>query len=149
MMIKVLSLLSTLSLTTAFVPTALRQQTTSVALRMADDDVFDQEQFIAEGREMRLKYLEEQAMFALKIACENYGTLLICMSFCVCVLLNAGLCINGLPVRRRRKRYYPIRRHVCFASYLPRGLCLALPYLSSLSLPTFDRPQAVPSFPMQ
>jgi len=35
--------------------------------------VFDQEQFIAESKEMRLKHLEEQAMFALKIAVENYG----------------------------------------------------------------------------
>ena len=43
-------------------------------MRMADTEtIFDQEQFIAEGREMRMKYLEEQAMFALKIACENYG----------------------------------------------------------------------------
>jgi phosphoadenosine phosphosulfate reductase len=33
---------------------------------------FDQEQFIAESKEMRLKHLEEQAMFSLKIACENY-----------------------------------------------------------------------------
>jgi len=35
--------------------------------------VFDQEQFIEESKEMRLKHLEEQAMFALKIAVENYG----------------------------------------------------------------------------
>jgi hypothetical protein len=34
---------------------------------------FDQEQYIAESKEMRLKHLEEQAMFALKIAVENYG----------------------------------------------------------------------------
>ena len=40
-------------------------------VRMAE--VFDQEAFIAESKEMRLKHLEEQAMFALKIACENYG----------------------------------------------------------------------------
>eukprot|EP01083_Nonionella_stella_P077628 212067_1 len=41
---------------------------------MADDaKVFDQEAFIAESKEMRLKHLEEQAMFSLKIACENYG----------------------------------------------------------------------------
>ncbi|KAJ1634041.1 phosphoadenosine-phosphosulfate reductase [Pavlovales sp. CCMP2436] len=33
---------------------------------------FDQEGFIAESKELRLKHLEEQAMFALKIACENY-----------------------------------------------------------------------------
>lgn len=36
-------------------------------------EVFDQEQFIAESKEMRLNHLEEQAMFALKIAVENYG----------------------------------------------------------------------------
>jgi len=40
--------------------------------RMAEEQ-FDQEAFIAESKEMRLKYLEEQAMFALKIAVENYG----------------------------------------------------------------------------
>eukprot|EP00574_Skeletonema_japonicum_P001907 CAMPEP_0201740614 /NCGR_PEP_ID=MMETSP0593-20130828/46393_1 /ASSEMBLY_ACC=CAM_ASM_000672 /TAXON_ID=267983 /ORGANISM="Skeletonema japonicum, Strain CCMP2506" /LENGTH=447 /DNA_ID=CAMNT_0048234935 /DNA_START=17 /DNA_END=1360 /DNA_ORIENTATION=- len=46
----------------------------SSALGMAEDDkVFDQEAYIAESKEMRLKYLEEQAMFSLKIACENYG----------------------------------------------------------------------------
>jgi len=33
---------------------------------------FDQEAFIAESKEMRLKYLEEQAMFALKTSCENF-----------------------------------------------------------------------------
>ena len=71
-MIKVLSILSSLSLAMAFVPTALRQQPTT--MRMADTEtIFDQEQFIAAGRDMRMKYLEEQAMFALKIACENYG----------------------------------------------------------------------------
>ena len=47
---------------------------TSSPLAMADDaEVFDQEAYIAESKEMRLKHLEEQAMFALKIACENYG----------------------------------------------------------------------------
>jgi len=39
---------------------------------MAEEAVFDQEAFNAEGKEMRLKYLEEQAMYALKISCENY-----------------------------------------------------------------------------
>jgi len=34
---------------------------------------FDQEVFIKESKDMRMKYLEDQAMFALKIACENYG----------------------------------------------------------------------------
>ena len=56
--------------TTGVTPTSF-----SSALRMADDDdkIFDQEAYIAESKEMRLKHLEEQAMFALKIACENYG----------------------------------------------------------------------------
>ncbi|KAL3808065.1 hypothetical protein ACHAXA_007186 [Cyclostephanos tholiformis] len=46
----------------------------SSALSMADDvKIFDQEAYISESREMRLKHLEEQAMFALKIAAENYG----------------------------------------------------------------------------
>merc|ERR1719384_1174246 len=36
-------------------------------------EIFDQEAYIAESKEMRLKHLEEQAMFALKIAVENYG----------------------------------------------------------------------------
>lgn len=55
----------------AFAPasrsTAVRN---SVALAA---EQFDQEQFIAESKEMRLKHLEEQAMYALKISCENYG----------------------------------------------------------------------------
>ena len=33
---------------------------------------YDQEQFIAESKAMRLKHLEEQAMYALKISCENF-----------------------------------------------------------------------------
>ena len=41
----------------------------SVAARAAS---YDQEQFIAESKEMRLKHLEEQAMYALKISCENF-----------------------------------------------------------------------------
>jgi phosphoadenosine phosphosulfate reductase len=40
---------------------------------MSDAPQFDQEAFISESKEMRLKHLEEQAMFALKIAVENYG----------------------------------------------------------------------------
>ena len=36
-------------------------------------DVFDQEQFNIEWKKMRLKYLEEQAMYALKISCKNYS----------------------------------------------------------------------------
>lgn len=59
------------NLVSGFAPTATRTPT-STAVRMAGD-IFDQEQFIAESKEMRLKYLEEQAMFALKIAVENYG----------------------------------------------------------------------------
>ena len=42
--------------------------TPRAAVRMG----FDQEAFIAESKEMRLKYLEEQAMFALKTSCENF-----------------------------------------------------------------------------
>jgi len=34
---------------------------------------FDQEQFNSIGKDMRLKYLEEQSMYALKVSCENYG----------------------------------------------------------------------------
>jgi len=40
---------------------------------LQSDKIFDQEAYIAESKEMRLKHLEEQAMFALKIAVENYG----------------------------------------------------------------------------
>ena len=63
----------------AFVPTKMsvaRGTASTVARSMAegdDDSAFDQEKFIAESKEMRLKHLEEQAMFALKISCENYG----------------------------------------------------------------------------
>jgi hypothetical protein len=45
----------------------------SVAVEMGEKPVFDQEQFIQESKDMRMKHLEEQAMFALKIAAENYG----------------------------------------------------------------------------
>jgi len=58
-------------LATAFVPAnrpaAVRNSNMPVAAEQ-----FDQEQFIAESKEMRLKHLEEQAMYALKISCENY-----------------------------------------------------------------------------
>jgi len=66
----------------AFVPTTpkfgnvvARSAKTSSSLKMAEEaaEIFDQEAFIAESKEMRLKHLEEQAMFALKIAVENYG----------------------------------------------------------------------------
>merc|ERR1719261_1810040 len=36
-------------------------------------EAFDQEAFIQESKDMRMKHLEEQAMYALKISCENYG----------------------------------------------------------------------------
>ena len=62
------------TLTAGFSP--LAGYSTSVkansAMKMAEE-VFDQEAYIAESKEMRLKHLEEQAMFALKIAVENYG----------------------------------------------------------------------------
>ena len=67
---------SLLSTSLAFVPTAFRR-TVNVMGKMASveaETVFDQEQYIAESKEMRLKHREEQSMLALKIACENYGT---------------------------------------------------------------------------
>ena len=57
------------AVTSAFAPNRMAAKPSS--LQMAEEQ-FDQEQFIAESKEMRLKHLEEQAMFALKIACENY-----------------------------------------------------------------------------
>ncbi|KAL3913786.1 MAG: hypothetical protein SGARI_000480 [Bacillariaceae sp.] len=59
----------------AFAPSASSIRKTNVAMSVAAEDkvAFDQEQFIAESKEMRLKHLEEQAMYALKISCENYG----------------------------------------------------------------------------
>eukprot|EP00535_Pseudo-nitzschia_heimii_P007729 CAMPEP_0197189532 /NCGR_PEP_ID=MMETSP1423-20130617/19902_1 /TAXON_ID=476441 /ORGANISM="Pseudo-nitzschia heimii, Strain UNC1101" /LENGTH=429 /DNA_ID=CAMNT_0042641667 /DNA_START=94 /DNA_END=1383 /DNA_ORIENTATION=- len=48
-------------------PAAVRSSIVPVAAEQ-----FDQEQFIAESKEMRLKHLEEQAMYSLKISCENY-----------------------------------------------------------------------------
>eukprot|EP00539_Tryblionella_compressa_P015515 CAMPEP_0178844518 /NCGR_PEP_ID=MMETSP0746-20121128/16853_1 /TAXON_ID=913974 /ORGANISM="Nitzschia punctata, Strain CCMP561" /LENGTH=438 /DNA_ID=CAMNT_0020508465 /DNA_START=108 /DNA_END=1424 /DNA_ORIENTATION=+ len=61
----------------AFAPahTASFSKPSSSSLNVAAEDKkvgFDQEQFIAESKEMRLKHLEEQAMYALKISCENY-----------------------------------------------------------------------------
>ena len=38
-----------------------------------DAPIFDQEQFNKDAKEMRLKHLEEQAMYGLKISVENYG----------------------------------------------------------------------------
>jgi len=62
--------LSCLATASAFAPSrpAFKAAT---SVRMAE--AFDQEQFIAESKEMRLKHLEEQAMYALKISVENYG----------------------------------------------------------------------------
>jgi len=51
-----------------FVPSATSSTTSFMA-----EELFDQEQFNQEGKDMRLKYLEEQAMYALKISCDNYG----------------------------------------------------------------------------
>lgn len=65
--------------TEGFAPTFPRSSTQYFGLAMADTaekveaKIFDQEQFIEESKTMRLNHLEEQAMYALKIACENYG----------------------------------------------------------------------------
>jgi len=67
--------------TSAFVPqiprSAAPHHASTTTMKMADTaeevKIFDQEQFIEESKEMRLKHLEEQAMYALKIAVENYG----------------------------------------------------------------------------
>jgi len=70
------AVLSWLQAVSAFAPSAGRPHVArhASAVQMADDaKIFDQEAFIAESKEMRLKHLEEQAMFALKIAVENYG----------------------------------------------------------------------------
>ena len=62
------------SLTSAFVAPNVASSKAAVAKSaLFEGPVFDQEQFIAESKEMRLKHLEDQAMFALKIAVENYG----------------------------------------------------------------------------
>jgi 3'-phosphoadenosine 5'-phosphosulfate sulfotransferase (PAPS reductase)/FAD synthetase len=52
----------------AFAPSSKSAFKPSSGLKMA----FDQEQFIAETKEMRMKHLEEQAMYALKTSCEGY-----------------------------------------------------------------------------
>jgi phosphoadenylyl-sulfate reductase (thioredoxin) len=59
------------TMTSAFAPSRPAFSKVSTGLKMAEQ--FDQEQYIAESKEMRLKHLEEQSMFALKIAVENYG----------------------------------------------------------------------------
>lgn len=48
-------------------PAAIRSSSMPVSAEQ-----FDQEQFIAESKDMRLKHLEDQAMYALKVSCENY-----------------------------------------------------------------------------
>lgn len=48
-------------------------QLADTAEKTVEAKAFDQEQFIDESKAMRLKHLEEQAMYALKIACEGYG----------------------------------------------------------------------------
>jgi len=58
------------SMSFGFAPQATFTRSTAVKM---GEEIFDQEAYIAESKEMRLKHLEEQAMFALKIACENYG----------------------------------------------------------------------------
>jgi len=64
--------------TSAFAPSAQKafsrvgiQQKSNTVTFMAES--FDQEQFNSIGKDMRLKYLEEQSMYALKVSCENYG----------------------------------------------------------------------------
>lgn len=66
-----ISQVTTAFTTPTFGNVAARSSMSTTTTQMAEQ--FDQEAFIAESKEMRLKYLEEQAMFALKIAVENYG----------------------------------------------------------------------------
>ena len=61
------------SFTNAFATPAFSRTGVTSKTTLRDAPIFDQEQFIAESKEMRIKHLEEQAMFALKIAVENYG----------------------------------------------------------------------------
>lgn len=61
------AVLCSVPLASAFVAPKVAFKSPSMAL-----GAFDQEQYIAESKEMRLKHLEEQAMFALKISCENF-----------------------------------------------------------------------------
>eukprot|EP00520_Triparma_pacifica_P010216 CAMPEP_0118649486 /NCGR_PEP_ID=MMETSP0785-20121206/9729_1 /TAXON_ID=91992 /ORGANISM="Bolidomonas pacifica, Strain CCMP 1866" /LENGTH=433 /DNA_ID=CAMNT_0006541777 /DNA_START=230 /DNA_END=1531 /DNA_ORIENTATION=- len=63
-----------LPLTSAFLPTApstsfLTKSSSPLSMSATQ---FDQETYIKDSKEMRLKHLEEQAMYALKISCENY-----------------------------------------------------------------------------
>jgi phosphoadenylyl-sulfate reductase (thioredoxin) len=52
-----------------------RHRSSSSTLAVVADNAvqFDQEQFIQASKDMRLQHLEEQAMYALKVSCENYG----------------------------------------------------------------------------
>jgi len=63
-----MALLSMVAAVSAYGVGVARAPTRARALSMS----FDQEAFIAESKEMRLKHLEEQAMFALKTSCENF-----------------------------------------------------------------------------
>lgn len=69
--LSLLALASTLHTSHAFSVTSAPLARPATSLRMAE--AFDQEQFNTKGKEMRLAHLEEQAMYALKISCENYG----------------------------------------------------------------------------
>lgn len=62
---------SSISFATAFAPANRPMPVRSNNVAIAAEQ-FDQEQFITESKEMRLKHLEEQAMYALKISCENF-----------------------------------------------------------------------------
>jgi len=66
----ILATLFSASLTSAFAPGRVAFSH-SARLQMAEQ--FDQEKVIAESQAMRLKHLEEQAMYALKVSCENYS----------------------------------------------------------------------------
>jgi len=69
--VALLSVASTVAFVPLHAPTSFL--TSARTSRTPLYNAFDQEAYIAESKEMRLKHLEEQAMFALKIACENYG----------------------------------------------------------------------------
>ena len=66
----------TAGLTLSYAPTMMQHSVVSARAKMMSAvsmaASFDQEAFISESKEMRLKYLEEQAMFALKTSCENF-----------------------------------------------------------------------------
>jgi len=66
----------TAGLTLSYAPTMMQPSVVSARAKMMSAvsmaASFDQEAFISESKEMRLKYLEEQAMFALKTSCENF-----------------------------------------------------------------------------